>query len=394
MGREATDPVALDRRAVGGERRPRVGRLRPVLGQDLRPPTALDDRSNRGRPRPSKPSVAQQGREPAPGVGPVDLGARPADVDARRRGPRPTAMALTGRPQRPSEKQPPASRPDPWPLADVHRRRSRATSSGNVTSRYARLAQTMATEQRVSITCGRLMFRTRSAAASDADQRARATTGACVRRGTRASALREREVVVPGHREDEPDRAGVDGQGADEHGEDDIDQEQRPQAGPQDVLDDQRQAAGDLAELGTCRVADGAGSPRRSAGAGQPGGGQRLEDRPRGRGGAGRRSPRPGCRPCRSRTARTRPSAPRPGTGRDSPRDSAVAAPLRVEQDRRAAAGARASRSPIRSTTPTSSAMTPTLLIRAISRTPTALITVVARSGCSRGGRRSGRYPP
>ena len=68
------------------------------------------------------------------------------------------------------------------------------------------------------------------------------TTGVRVSRRTLRQRPGERQVVVAGHREDQPDRAGVDGQRADGDGEDDRDQEQVAQAGPEDVLDDQRQA--------------------------------------------------------------------------------------------------------------------------------------------------------
>ena len=43
---------------------------------------------------------------------------------------------------------------------------------------------------------------------------------------------REGQVVVAGHREDQPDRAGVDRQGTDEHGEDHHSEEDLPSSGP------------------------------------------------------------------------------------------------------------------------------------------------------------------
>ena len=46
---------------------------------------------------------------------------------------------------------------------------SRRDKSGNVTMRYARLAQMMATEQSISITLGRLTFTIRIATARQAD---------------------------------------------------------------------------------------------------------------------------------------------------------------------------------------------------------------------------------
>ena len=166
----------------------------------------------------------------------------------------------------------------------------------------------------------------------------------------------------------------------------------RPRPGPEHILDEQRQAADDLAQLGAGRVADGQDrrddqqrtghAPRRPV----PGGS------PAGRGGEAGRSPRPACPPCRSRRARTRPSATRPGTARDSPR-AAVPPPWPgLEQDARPAPDAARTAGRSAGPRPTSSAITPTLLIRASSRTPATLID--RRRGdqhAARGSRRCGR---
>ena len=129
------------------------------------------------------------------------------------------------------------------------------------------------------MTCGRLMFRTSSAAARP-PIRSGGRIGACVRSRHVAERPGEREIVVPSHREDEPDRPGVDGQGADEHGEDDVGQEQAAEAGAQHILDEEREAAGDPAQLGAGRVAHGEDAEEDQEPAGQRGRTDGLEDRP------------------------------------------------------------------------------------------------------------------
>ncbi len=106
----------------------------------------------------------------------------------------------------------------------------------------------MATEQSVSITLGRLMFTTRIAAASTPTTTDGSDRGLRPRLHVRER-VGEREVVVAGHGEHEPDRTRVNGQGADKHGEDHPDEQEHAQPGPEHILDEKRQAATDPAQL-------------------------------------------------------------------------------------------------------------------------------------------------
>ena len=88
--------------------------------------------------------------------------------------------------------------------------------------RYARLAQTMATAQIISITWGRLTFKIRINAARAPIATAGKTGALRPGRDVRER-VGKRQAIVAGHGEHEPDRCGVDCQGANEDGEDHID---------------------------------------------------------------------------------------------------------------------------------------------------------------------------
>ena len=167
---------------IGGSSASDGLRLQDILGrvfrQDSCPPAlkkqkvkcAGNDQAERGERR----------RKAAPAARAVNLGAGPTDIDDNEEPPddrdrvdrqspsaqrkvRARLVIVVGRPATPGVFELPAGGRE----GAVGRHDAAGPpASGIVTSRYARLAQTMATEQSVSITLGRLIFTTRIAAAS------------------------------------------------------------------------------------------------------------------------------------------------------------------------------------------------------------------------------------
>ena len=141
------------------------------------------------------------------------------------------------------------------------------------------MAQTIATEQSVSITFGRLMFTTRIAAASTpttTDGTIGAFDHACTCASEWANGRLLSRAMANMSRTDPAWTA----RRTDEHGEDHLDQQEDPQLGPEHVLDQKRQAAADLAQLGVRWIADREDAEEHEERAGQAGGGECLEDRP------------------------------------------------------------------------------------------------------------------
>ena len=197
--------------------------------------------------------------------------------------PQATAKALTGRPSRPIEKSPERSATASAWMTERRSacgplRRNRASNIGKVTSRYARFTQTMATEQRVSMTRGKLMFTINSAAASP-PIRSGGRIGAAPLGHVAERPRNGRLLSEPSRRPTGPSRRGR--QRADEHGEDDVGQEQGADTGAQYILDQEGKAARDPAEFREGRVAHREDAEKDQQPTGHGGGAECQEDRPR-----------------------------------------------------------------------------------------------------------------